>query len=270
MLCTFKNKWVSAHSLTSLTNFLCYILLVLLAQVNNVNGSSKPKDYIFDQFKVHVTSQQTNWVTTKKQQPSAKVRLIVPNKLNATAQTFDALLQINLGNDVKTYWKFPGEGGIAPTINISESINIKSVDWQWPAPSRFDTAGLETLGYKKDVTFPLTFHVKDINKPVTLLTNLTLPLCTDICILTDFELYLEFLPSQLQDQIEFETLKSITMQTIPKKNSDISLDLLIWDKKNSVLELSLKRKYSLFKNPDIFPYSNEEGLCDINFKPSNY
>ncbi|HDM7598220.1 TPA: hypothetical protein PZ808_003163, partial [Staphylococcus aureus] len=56
----------------------------------------------------------------------------------------------------------------------------------------------ETLGYKGDTVFPMTLHVEDMNKPVTIDAKLTLSSCTTICVLTDYHIQLSFLPSELQ------------------------------------------------------------------------
>ena len=64
------------------------------------------------------------------------------------------LIDIKLENGWKTYWRSPGEGGVAPSI--AWKGEMPAVDWFWPTPARFDVAGITTQGYHQQVTFPLT------------------------------------------------------------------------------------------------------------------
>ena len=57
-------------------------------------------------------------------------------------------LQYKLKNGWKTYWKSPGEGGLAQTIDYSESKNIESLEILWPSPKSFSILGTQSLGYE--------------------------------------------------------------------------------------------------------------------------
>ncbi|VDZ60164.1 Uncharacterized protein predicted to be involved in C-type cytochrome biogenesis [Serratia odorifera] len=54
------------------------------------------------------------------------------------------LLSVELQNGWKTYWRSPGEGGIAPAIRWQG--NPPPAKWYWPTPQRFDVAGISTPG----------------------------------------------------------------------------------------------------------------------------
>ncbi|MGE2104417.1 protein-disulfide reductase DsbD family protein [Citrobacter koseri] len=91
------------------------------------------------------------------------------------------LLDVKLENGWKTYWRSPGEGGVAPAIAWKE--NIPAVDWFWPTPSRFDVAGMTTQGYHHRVTFPMAVRGPS---PAMLSGVLTLSTCSNVCLLTDY------------------------------------------------------------------------------------
>ncbi|WP_343552802.1 protein-disulfide reductase DsbD domain-containing protein [Pantoea sp.] len=96
------------------------------------------------------------------------------------------LLDIRLQPGWKTYWRTPGEGGVAPEIRWqTPDVNAQ---WFWPAPQRFDVSGLTTQGYKGDITLPIT--LKHLSS-TTLAGTLTLSTCSDVCILTDFPFSLD-------------------------------------------------------------------------------
>lgn len=90
------------------------------------------------------------------------------------------LLDVALQKGWKTYWRSPGEGGVAPAIKWHQPVEAI---WRWPVPQRFDVAGITTQGYHGDVSFPLTLR-GDV--PTILSGVLTLSTCSNVCILTDY------------------------------------------------------------------------------------
>ncbi|WP_293794594.1 protein-disulfide reductase DsbD [uncultured Pantoea sp.] len=96
------------------------------------------------------------------------------------------LLDIRLQPGWKTYWRTPGEGGVAPEIRWqTPEVNAQ---WFWPAPERFDVSGLTTQGYKGDITLPIELAKLSSQQ---LAGTLTLSTCSDVCILTDFPFSLD-------------------------------------------------------------------------------
>lgn len=96
------------------------------------------------------------------------------------------LLDIRLQPGWKTYWRTPGEGGVAPEIRWqTPEVNAQ---WFWPAPERFDVSGLTTQGYKGDITLPI--ELANLSSQ-PLAGTLTLSTCSDVCILTDFPFSLD-------------------------------------------------------------------------------
>ncbi len=112
----------------------------------------------------------------------ASVRLRAQTESNGDTRL---LLDVALEKGWKTYWRSPGEGGIAPTIAWGTPL---AVDWRWPTPQRFDVAGISTQGYHGDVSFPMTLRGKI---PPTLSGVLTLSTCSNVCILTDYPFSLD-------------------------------------------------------------------------------
>ncbi|HHR6146635.1 TPA: protein-disulfide reductase DsbD family protein [Providencia alcalifaciens] len=99
----------------------------------------------------------------------------------------DILLDVKLDDGWKTYWRSPGEGGVAPEITWSSPV--KTVEWLWPTPGRFDVAGVSTQGYMGDVIFPITVSTSE--KLDKLSGTLTLSTCSNVCILTDYPFELD-------------------------------------------------------------------------------
>lgn len=91
------------------------------------------------------------------------------------------LLDVKLEDGWKTYWRSPGEGGVAPSIAWKGVM--PTVDWFWPTPARFEVANITTQGYHDRVTFPMVVRGRS---PATLNGVLTLSTCSNVCLLTDY------------------------------------------------------------------------------------
>lgn len=119
------------------------------------------------------------------------------------------LLDVALQKGWKTYWRSPGEGGIAPAIKWSSPVEM---DWRWPTPQRFDVAGISTQGYHGNVAFPITLRG---NLPEKLQGVLTLSTCSNVCILTDYPFTLD-LKAPADKDFGYDFTRA--MGTLPLKN----------------------------------------------------
>ncbi|MFZ5102311.1 protein-disulfide reductase DsbD domain-containing protein [Enterobacter roggenkampii] len=128
------------------------------------------------------------------------------------------LLTVELKPGWKTYWRSPGEGGVAPKISWPDGVTDS---WSWPVPSRFDISGMTTQGYHDKVTIPITL---DGAKGDTLDGTLTLSTCSNVCLLTDYPLHLDF--TQPVDE-GFRSAFGQAIRAVPG-TSGVSSNLSAW------------------------------------------
>jgi len=123
----------------------------------------------------------------------APARLIAGSTLkSAAAEWARAGIEIRLDPGWKTYWRYPGDSGVPPTLNFSGSDNVKSVTALWPAPQRFDDgAGGFSIGYRGDVVLPLRIVTDDPSRPASLHLKLNYALCSKMCLPAEAELVLD-------------------------------------------------------------------------------
>ncbi|GIU03857.1 suppressor for copper-sensitivity B [Shewanella glacialipiscicola] len=163
--------------------------------------------------------------------------------VDPVSNTLPAVLEVQLEGDWKTYWRSPGEGGIAPAIKWDESRNLQHVDWAWPAPAEFSLLGLQTFGYKGNTTFPLLLTVDDISAPTQLRGKVTLSTCTTICVLTDYQINLDFTPNALQANTDAMLAYNKAISREPQKvvaaEGAPPVMTLGWDAAKSQLEVRL-------------------------------
>jgi DsbC/DsbD-like thiol-disulfide interchange protein len=84
-----------------------------------------------------------------------------------------------------TYWRYPGDAGVPPRFDFAGSQNIKGVEVLWPAPRRLPEAGLDTIGYDRDVILPLRVTPQDEAKPVRLQIKVGYAICEKLCVPAD-------------------------------------------------------------------------------------
>lgn len=183
----------------------------------------------------------TGWLTNPNH-PPVKIRLMLTGELDPVTKAMPAVLEVKLEGDWKTYWRSPGEGGIAPSIKWDKSTNLQQVDWSWPAPDQFSLLGMQTFGYQGEVTFPLLLILDDIEADTQLHGKFTLSSCTTICVLTDYEINLDIEPGTLKVDTGAMFAYNKAVSSVPVKvtaqdaDSEIKLG---WDSGKSQLEVVL-------------------------------
>ena len=93
-----------------------------------------------------------------------------------------AALAVTLADGWYTYWRMPGDSGLAPALDWSGSANVRDVEIFWPVPSRFTVMDMHSFGYKDSVLFPLDIIPQMPGKPLALRLSATFVVCKDICI----------------------------------------------------------------------------------------
>ncbi len=94
-----------------------------------------------------------------------------------------AAVVLRLADGWKTYWRVPGDGGLPPRFDFSASDNVADVQVLLPAPRRFSDPLLgETIGYEKEVVFPILVRARDRSGPVRLQVKLDYGICGKVCV----------------------------------------------------------------------------------------
>ncbi len=205
----------------------------------------------------------TGWLVNDNH-PPVKVRFMLTGELDEKTNTVPAILDVQLDDDWKMYWRTPGEGGIAPKIDWSESSNLGDVNWQWPTPQQYTIMGYKTQGYQGEVVFPIALKVEDINAPTSLMGKFTLSSCTTVCVLTDYQLELDLTANQLQADTEamFEFNKAISavpqLVDIDTANDQVNVG---WDKAQNLLQVTLLD--DSWRQPQVIV----DGDKETNFNP---
>jgi len=118
------------------------------------------------------------WVET----PEGRVRLIAARSALNEEETARLGLQFEMDGDWKVYWRSPGDAGFPPSIDWTGSENLAGAELLWPAPERFSVLGIETVGYKHGVIYPIHAAVTDPGRGLRLNASVDYLTCADICV----------------------------------------------------------------------------------------
>lgn len=120
------------------------------------------------------------------------------------------VIEIMLDQDWHTYWRTPGESGLAPSfdwLSLEENADPPTVFFS--APQRFDEMGLQTFGYSDYVTFPFETKADLTNNDKRPDAIVNLLICKEICIPQSLELFAE---SVVDDKLVRQAFESLPLQ----------------------------------------------------------
>lgn len=120
----------------------------------------------------------SDWATTE----TGRVRLVAATTATGDAATLKMGVHFQLQQGWKIYWRTPGDAGYPPKVDWSGSDNIGSPVLSWPAPKRFQLAGLQNHGYSGEVVLPLDVPVRNPGRAVTVAASLDYLACAQICV----------------------------------------------------------------------------------------
>ena len=99
--------------------------------------------------------------------------------------THMAALHLRLSPGWHTYWRVPGDAGIAPRFDWSRSQNVASIRPIWPRPEVFDQNGYRSYGYEDELILPIEITPADPARPVALMGQMALGVCNETCVPAD-------------------------------------------------------------------------------------
>ncbi|MGM0429641.1 MAG: protein-disulfide reductase DsbD family protein [Pseudomonadota bacterium] len=205
----------------------------------------------------------TGWLS-HEDHPPVSVKLELTGHYEAERNLLPALLHVELDEGWKTYWRSPGEGGIPPTFDWSESDNIDDIEWHWPVPSRYSIQGIDTVGYQGSLTFPLMIQLSPDARQAHISGTLTMSSCTTVCVLTDY-------PIDLQVDLDTLTVDSDrafafnqAMGKVPREYDSNNVKQAIWSDANQRVQLTIERDNG-WQDPQLFIHSNDDALADAEF-----
>jgi suppressor for copper-sensitivity B len=132
----------------------------------------------------------------------------VPASAADPAHAYGAL-DIALDSGWHSYWRMPGEGGLAPVVKTEGSENLKEIKLIWPKPRRYETYGMYSFGYDNGFMLPFAIVPVKEDAPVRLNLALDIMVCNDICIPETLKLSLDVPAAKDKDAAQAEDARLI-------------------------------------------------------------
>ncbi|MCR9237393.1 MAG: protein-disulfide reductase DsbD family protein [Alphaproteobacteria bacterium] len=146
--------------------------------------------------------------------PNAKARLLATG--DPMSGHILAGLEIELDEDWKTYWRFPGDSGIPPNFDWSGAQNVAGTQLLFPAPQRFTDEYGQSVGYKHRVVFPIEIELEGAGRSTNLELDIVLGICREVCIPVMERFSLKLPPIFVATEAA-KTILNAATETVPMK-----------------------------------------------------
>lgn len=196
-------------------------------------------------------------------EPPSRIRLLDGGR---DGSDYLAALEISLAPGYLTYWRTPGEAGLAPVIDWSSSKNIADISVAWPAPDRLLEADSVVYGFHNQVLIPLRITPKIAGEAVELTLSLQYGVCKEICIPVDAKASIA-----LSGQGDNAVIVQRALRNLPEKTaigSEAALSILKIERGKTPAELIVTLRHppetqaSLFaEGPQGWLYSTSEAVA---------
>ena len=176
-------------------------------------------------------------------------------------------VKIILEEGWKTYWKNPGEAGAPMSIDFNDNSGILEKEILFPFPKRFTDYEIETIGYEKEIIFPVRLKLDENKKKITSKINLQYLVCKDICIPISIEKNFNHSLDKSSKDIKKSILYNY-LEKVPRQNINyFSIKEL---KKISDKKISFKIDDLNFDKINVFAFSNLSTLSTKTFSKNNF
>jgi suppressor for copper-sensitivity B len=195
------------------------------------------------------------------------LRLVAASEAVGDGESLTLGLHFKLKPGWKVYWRSPGDAGYPPSIKWNGSQNLATAQMLWPVPHRFSILGLETLGYKDEIVYPITLKPVTSGQAVHAVADVDYLTCSNICVPYQAKLTLD-LPAGPANPSPFAHLINRFAVQVPGDGTahGLSIDRLevLGQGKDTWLRLTAQAKSpfvepdAFFEGPDILAFDKPE------------
>jgi len=111
--------------------------------------------------------------------PRAIATLVSDTDAPAQGKPFRVGLRLRMAPGWHTYWKNPGDAGVAPEISLTLPGGATASDIAWPAPERLPEGDIMTFGHTGEILLPVTIAPGAAGK---IEAHATWLICEKICV----------------------------------------------------------------------------------------
>ena len=169
---------------------------------------------------------ESEWIKTD----FAKIRLISASETAGQSNSLTAALDIWLEEGWKTYWRTPGDAGLAPQIFINQPSTLgMTASFSYPVPKRFELFGIDTFGYGERVILPLSLSWEKQAGDLALSAMIETLICSDICVPVSGALTLTLPEGKTRPSIYAQEIARSLAQVPRMRDADFTLSRIDGD-----------------------------------------
>jgi DsbC/DsbD-like thiol-disulfide interchange protein len=159
---------------------------------------------------------QTGWLKTE----GGNIRIITEPYMQGASE-IRGVIDIDLLDGWKTYWRDPGAGGIPPSFDFSNTTLVNAADIHFPAPTWVKSGYDDFAGYKEPIQIPFTLALSSPAKETTVNARLMVGICAEICIpaFDNFSIKLEEATGSTRDS----AIVMNAFSALPKTAADLGV-----------------------------------------------
>jgi len=207
-------------------------------------------------------------------------------KLITAHEAYGNLAGVEMGLDVTlvpdwyTYWRMPGDSGLPSTFDWKNSTNVRTVEFFWPAPRRFNTFDMNSFGYMGEVLLPMTVTPEMPGKDMVVDLEIKAVVCNEICVPQTLHVSKTITAQPKKSTPDFETLKKARRALPSKENTQkLGIDTAVLGKDTVVVTAYAKGGFKegadlvietpnaiLTAPPEIIPDENDKTRAMFKIK----
>jgi DsbC/DsbD-like thiol-disulfide interchange protein len=160
------------------------------------------------------------WVTSE----GGRMRLVALSQPRNGIVT--AVIQIEPKPGWKTYWRYPGNAGMAPELDFSGSTNLKMKSASFPVPEIGEDEAGRFVGYHRPVSLVVELEKPDEKAPAKIDLKALVGICDTICLpfMAEFKLALD---PTIPEGEEFSALMMAQAELPEKPRADFAIRSLM-------------------------------------------
>jgi thiol:disulfide interchange protein len=157
-------------------------------------------------------------------EPKTKAKLFLDQSEVVPGAVVEGTFQLAMDDHWHTYWRNPGDVGLATTAEWTLPEGWSATEFQWPAPKYIETAGLVNYAYEHEALFPFTLQVPKtatVGEKVELKVHLSWLECEESCVPGEADLSVTLTIAQSSVSTEHGMLIERALAAIPSNREDI-------------------------------------------------
>lgn len=160
------------------------------------------------------------------------------------------------------YWRSAADTGFPPRFDWSKSINVASVEIDWPAPKRYNLLGFDSYAYANEVVLPIRVTAADPAKPVSVRAEVFFAICADVCIFHEETFRVDLPPGEAGRTVHANLIERFAQLVPSRQGGGMEIVDIIVRKDGAVRVAEIvSRSDQPFSQPDLIV----EGPVDFYF-----